>query len=664
MSVPDFLAESFGAAPLHVPGPATRFAPLAAAEDEASPALTALAHNLELDLEAPVRAAFRADWAGLPLHHGEQDLLVLQIAGQDAWRVHGRESGQPAAEPTWEAVLEEGGALYVPRGCWYSAAPRRTPSRNLTLHIENPTGADLLVWLSDKLKLHEAFAADIPRFAGPAAKSAYLVAMRHAITHAFRLPHLIERYSQRLNEKAAIRSVSGSRWSERESREGCIAFSTPRRPTIRRRDNETIFILAGGVDFLFPTEAAPLLQFLIDKAPVPVAEFYAQFEGEFDRDEISEFLSVLSGAGIVGQPLLTAAGDEDSLALRKRPMKGDPGQGGPPHDTAGWLPIEIAFDPQPAVVTEAPVKWLEFGSTPLAEPFFSQTAANLRKLPQPAREIETDIETMLRISARLPAVRPAGFIFHVSHCGSTVLSNALKLAPHAVVASEPTALARLARRYADPPSAYLKARWNDTRRTLLDSVCRLLAHYRTGETQPLVIKFASLNLMGMKTVRSCWPDTPCVVLVRNPAEVMVTALREQGWMAWKADANLASEIFGWTDLPRPLTEMSGEEYCARALGRLLGSALDTVDENCKVIDYEDLNRKRIGDIASFFGLELPGENESLDRVLAYYAKDPESRRPFQDDCRRKRRLATPAVHEAAQQWAMPAYSELRGKGFW
>jgi len=155
-----------------------------------------------------------------------------------------------------------------------------------------------------------------------------------------------------------------------------------------------------------------------------------------------------------------------------------------------------------------------------------------------------------------------------------------------------------------------------------------------------------------------------VVLVRNPAEVMVTALREQGWMAWKADANLASEIFGWTDLPRPLTEMSGEEYCARALGRLLGSALDTVDENCKVIDYEDLNRKRIGDIASFFGLELPGENESLDRVLAYYAKDPESRRPFQDDCRRKRRLATPAVHEAAQQWAMPAYSELRGKGFW
>jgi len=332
--------------------------------------------------------------------------------------------------------------------------------------------------------------------------------------------------------------------------------------------------------------------------------------------------------------------------------------------TTGWLPVEIELDSQPAVVGEAPVRWLEFGSTPLAEPFFGQTAEKLRQAPRPAREIETNIATLIRISHRLPAVRPAGFIFHVSHCGSTLLSNALKIAPQTAVASEPPALVRLTRRYADPASAYLKAGWAVTQRTLMDSVFRLLAHYRTGETEQVVIKFASVNLMGMKMVRSCWPDTPCVVLVRNPSEVLVTALKGQGWMVWKPDGDLARELFGWTHLSPTAPEMPGEEYCARAMGQLLASALDAVDENCKVIDYEDLNRQRICDIASFFGLALPEDGKALDQIFSYHAKDPERRRPFQNDSARKRRLASGALHQAAQKWAMPAYAALRGKGFW
>jgi hypothetical protein len=330
----------------------------------------------------------------------------------------------------------------------------------------------------------------------------------------------------------------------------------------------------------------------------------------------------------------------------------------------GWLPVDIELDPQPAVVSEGPVRWLEFGSTPLAEPFFRQTADKLEKAPQPAREIETNIETMVRLTNRLPAVRPAGLIFHVSHCGSTLLSNALKLAPQTVVTSEPATLVRLTRRYADTPSAYLTARWEVRRRILMDSVLRLFAHYRTGETERAVVKFASINLMEMKMVRSCWPDTPCVVIVRNPAEVLVTALKGHGWMVWKTDGDLACELFGWKDLSQAVQEMPDEEYCARAMGQLLASALNTVDENCKVIDYEDLNRQRICEVASFFGLALPEDGKEIDQIFSYHAKDPERRRPFRNDSARKRHQASAALHQAAQRWAMPAYAALRGKGFW
>ena len=169
---------------------------------------------------------------------------------------------------------------------------------------------------------------------------------------------------------------------------------------------------------------------------------------------------------------------------------------------------------------------------------------------------------------------------------------------------------RLARRYADPASAYLKTRWEGARRALLDSIVRLLAHYRTGESESVVVKFASLNLVAMKVVRDCWPDVPCVVLVRNPAEVLVTAAASQhGWLTWKNDAALAREVLDFAEPPETLRDMALEEYCARVLGKLLQSALDAVDENCKVIDYEDLNRKRMGEVAGFFGLAPPPEGE-------------------------------------------------------
>lgn len=301
VTLADFRTDYFNIRPLHVPGPAARFAAFHAMDErDSSPAITALAHALELDLEAPIRVMPRSDWQGLPLHRGERDSMVLQTAGADLWRVHGREA-QPSPESTWEAELSEGGALYIPRGWWYSAEPQGTHTLNLTFRIENPTGADLLFWLAEKLKQHAAFDADIPRFAGPAAKSQYLADMRHAVMQAFRNPDLLERFTQRLNARASLPAAPapGMQQTEADSRACRIALAAPRRPTVRRTDKETIHFRVGGVKYPFPVDAAPLLIFLFEQAPLPAADFYSQFEGEFDSDEISEFLAVLQQAGII-----------------------------------------------------------------------------------------------------------------------------------------------------------------------------------------------------------------------------------------------------------------------------------------------------------------------------------------------------------------------------
>jgi len=329
-----------------------------------------------------------------------------------------------------------------------------------------------------------------------------------------------------------------------------------------------------------------------------------------------------------------------------------------PESTKGWLPVEIGFDPQPGVVSEALVRWMEFGSTPLAEPFFNHTVDRLRKATPPARELDTDLETMVRVSRRLPAIRPAGFIFHISHCGSTLIANALKTSNHALVVSEPRPVTHLLRPRSAAIGPYLTERWNHTRQTLLNSLFSLFAHYRLGEPEPLVIKFTSINIVGMRLIRSYWPEAPCVIVVRDPVEVMVSSLQGGGWMSFKGRPEQAREMFGWADSRSP-ADMTDEEYGARVLGTFCSSAMEAFDEKCMVVDYGELTPDRMRDIAAFLGIELPADGKSLDQVFGPYAKDPKKRVRFKDDRELKQRRASVLIRSAASHWAMEPYSELR-----
>ena len=328
----------------------------------------------------------------------------------------------------------------------------------------------------------------------------------------------------------------------------------------------------------------------------------------------------------------------------------------------GWLPVQIGFDTNPAVVREAMVRWVEFGDRVLAEPFFDHTVEQLRAASPAVREIETDLDTLLRVAARLPEVRPAGFIFHLSHCGSTLIANALKTSERAVVVSESRAVHALLRSRFGKVSPYLAQRWESTRVKLLESLFSLFAHYRTGDAEPLVIKFVSLDILAMRWIRAYWPEVPCVVVIRDPVEVMVTSLKGGGWMSAKDHPEHALELFGWTDLARPVEAMIREEFCARVLGSFCSTASAAITEvspeKCMVVDYLDLSPDRMREIAAFFGIELPGDGKCVEAVFHSYAKDPQKSRKFRDDRELKQRLAGVLTRSAANQFTMDAYSEL------
>jgi hypothetical protein len=297
VTLPQFFVEHFGVAPLHSSGREDRFAIFGSSANGDCSAVKATAWSLERELEAPVLPERCQDAGRLEPHRGERDLVILQAAGQTRWEIYGSAAQPASATPEWSALLGAGGALYVPRGRWRSALPQATRSVSWLFHIHNPTGADLLVWLADKVKEFEAFQTDLPRFASPAVQADYLTTLRKTFGAAFRTPGLFETFTRRLNRLAPLHPDSGG--GREDGASLMIENAAPRPLRIYRRDRQTIYVSLAGRDIFFPADAAQLLQYINDQAPISAADFYRQFDREFDREDLWCFLEALSRDGII-----------------------------------------------------------------------------------------------------------------------------------------------------------------------------------------------------------------------------------------------------------------------------------------------------------------------------------------------------------------------------
>jgi hypothetical protein len=120
-----------------------------------------------------------------------------------------------------------------------------------------------------------------------------MAGLRQTVGGAFRAPGLLLRYTRRLNRTAPAHDGAGS------GNGSTIVFRAARYPRLLRADAETVGFRMHGQTYLFPLDAAQLLQYLLDHAPAPLAAFYQEFEGQFDREELADFLSALCRDEIV-----------------------------------------------------------------------------------------------------------------------------------------------------------------------------------------------------------------------------------------------------------------------------------------------------------------------------------------------------------------------------
>ncbi len=173
----------------------------------------------------------------------------------------------------------------------------------------------------------------------------------------------------------------------------------------------------------------------------------------------------------------------------------------------GWYPM---------LIRQQSLWWRFIGDKRFSEPFFFDSVRSLRDAKP--RCLQSPFSALDKVADPL---QPTAFIFHVSRCGSTLLTQLLAIMPECISISEPAILDSFLRHYyqeGDDAGAVKRLR----------GIVAALGQRRFEEEQQLIIKLDSWHIHSLPLFRRAFPDTPFLFLYRNPVEVMASHRRQRG----------------------------------------------------------------------------------------------------------------------------------------
>ncbi len=230
-----------------------------------------------------------------------------------------------------------------------------------------------------------------------------------------------------------------------------------------------------------------------------------------------------------------------------------------------WTPIR--FDLSGAAPM---VDWADLSAERFVDPFFDQTVARWATGPQARPLVRTGLDALVALDNE-PSLEPAGMIFHLSRCGSTLVSRLLGTLPGAIVLAEPSPLNAL---LGLNPGRVEEA----TLVRLVRLLVRALGRCRHGDERHLVLKCTSWNIRRREVLAAAFPETPWIWVQREPARVLASLLATPpGWLGLGVTPPRSAGLFGLD--PASVPARARVEFAARALGAMLEVGRD---RSCQV----------------------------------------------------------------------------------
>ena len=314
----------------------------------------------------------------------------------------------------------------------------------------------------------------------------------------------------------------------------------------------------------------------------------------------------------------------------------------PPPD--GWLPIRASWQG-----AELYVHWAFFGERPLRDPFFEGDVRACLFTPfnRLFRHV-TPIETLAAWLKTRPHLQPGGFIFHMSRCGSTLVSQMLAALPSNIVVSE-----------ASPIDTVVQAnRWRpelgeDRQAGWLHSIIGALGQKRSGNERHYFVKLDCWHTLALPLFRRAFPAVPWVFLYRDPVEVLVSQLRMPGTQM--IPGGIGPNLYG---IERSYGPGTAEDYYAQVLAKVTEPAVaHYASGGGLLVNYRQLPDALFTAILPHFGVVCgAADRAAMTEAARYDAKAPGFE--FAPDSGAKQRGATPAARAAADRWLGDLYRRL------
>jgi hypothetical protein len=276
-----------------------------------------------------------------------------------------------------------------------------------------------------------------------------------------------------------------------------------------------------------------------------------------------------------------------------------------------WIPFKLFFENNQHLC-----QWLFIGTKEFTEPFFDETIVRSKALAE-NKHFYKPVSTldMLRpYSSDVEAIAPTAFIFHVSRCGSTLLSQVLAMDETNIVLSEVPFFDEMLRLPYKYPGEFTFEESND----LFKSSLQFYAQKKNAQESALFVKADSWHLLFYDRLREMYPDTPFIILYRSPAEVIRSHNMSRGMQS--VPGLIEYPIFGFTEAAfTPDLDL----YMSRVLEKyfLEIHRITKTDSNYLLLNYNDGMLKVIKEAFSFLGKRItPDFEERINERLRYHGK--------------------------------------------
>ena len=314
-------------------------------------------------------------------------------------------------------------------------------------------------------------------------------------------------------------------------------------------------------------------------------------------------------------------------------------------DFRDWSPIRV-YETGGRVF----VDWCFVGRDRFVAPFHDDTIEiHLREPFNLLFRRQTPIEFLGEIYEHRRGIAPTGFIFHVSRCGSTLVSQMLASVEKNVVISEASVIDKILR-----ADAFFQDVSMEQKIIWLRWLLNAMAQKRFDDEEHFFVKFDSWSVINLSLIEKAFPETPWVFMYRNPVEVIVSNLRQPGM---QMIPGAIEAIFPKMNLMEIL-RFPTEERFARTVAAFCEAALKHASSpNGKFINYNQLPEAVESEICRHFGVAFSDEEINRMRQSSkFHAKSP--REEFKPDGAEKRKEASETVIRLAEKFASPLYEQL------